>query len=282
MRRHTRQLAINANLGKGVPCVKQLRFLDPLVNLVYPPRCPLCGAGIEAQSGLCAACWSDLTIPGEPCCTTCQRPFRDGNTREKVICAPCLQTPPRHAGISAGTLYTDASRKLALAFKHGGKIAYAPMMARLIVARLPETIEQPIIVPVPLHRWRLWKRGYNQAALLARQVGKLTGHECKIDALIRTRPTPSLGGLGKKDRAKALRGAISVSPSSRAVVKGRHIIVVDDVLTSGATSDACVRVLLTAGATTVRIACFARVLDDAGAPQRLNETPGVEMTPGAA
>jgi len=234
--------------------------LAPVVDLLFPPRCPLCGEGLSAQVGLCAACWSELAIPGEPACKLCQRPFGESASQAEV-CAPCLAAPPRHDGVAAGTLYNDVSRRLVLAFKHGGRIALAPMLARLIAARLPFVDGDWLVVPVPLHRWRLWRRGFNQAALLAREIARQRGAPLGVDVLYRRKATPVLGGLGRKARARALSGAIALNP--RRGVKGRNIVLVDDVLTSGATSDACVAALKRAGAEKVVIACFARVLDEA-------------------
>ena len=172
-----------------------------------------------------------------------------------------------------------------LTFKHGGKIGLAPMLARLITARMPETAgEAPLLVPVPLHRWRLWKRGYNQAALLARELQKLGKGELLVDGLIRKKSTPSLGGLGRKARERTLRGAIMVNPARRDVLHDRDVVLVDDVLTSGATSDACTGLLLKGGARSVRIACFARVLNESHGLSKAgleNETPEVLETSGA-
>lgn len=219
---------------------------------------------MAAQDGLCATCWSDLAIPGEPGCALCQRPLASENAGAATICAPCLAAPPRHDGIAAATLYNDASRKLILSFKHGGKIALAPMMARLIAARLPQTVGPDwLIVPVPLHRWRLWRRGFNQSALLTREIARLRAASPCVDALFRRKATPSLGGLGRKARQRALSGAIAVAPRWQGRLKDAHVLLVDDVLTSGATSDACVAALKRAGAAKVVIACFARVVDEA-------------------
>lgn len=256
----------------------------PLVDLIYPPRCPLCGTAIGAQSGLCGACWSELRIPGEPWCARCQRPFGASGAQSGAICAPCLADPPRHDGIAAGTLYGDGSRKLVLAFKHGRRIAMAPMLARLIAARLPAPENgnwgEWLVIPVPLHRWRLWSRGFNQAALLAREVARLTGSRLVVEGLVRRKRTPMLGGLGRKARARALAGALAVNPKLAATLKGAKVILVDDVLTSGATSGACVRALKRAGAAKVIVACFARVLDEVDGVSAENETPGA-LTPGA-
>ncbi|SFG04647.1 comF family protein [Novosphingobium sp. CF614] len=236
--------------------------LSPIVDLVFPPRCPLCGAGIGAQTGLCAACWSELAIPGEPACVACGRPFGEG-VPEGATCAPCLGDPPRHDGIAAATLYNDISRRLVLSLKHGNRISLAPMMAELIAAKLEFVEAGWLVVPVPLHRWRLWKRGYNQAAVLGREIARRTGGGLVVDALERRKATPSLGGLGRKARKRVLSGAIAVRPRRAEMLKGARIVLVDDVLTSGATSDACVSALKRAGAERVVVACFARVLDEA-------------------
>lgn len=257
--------------------------LRPLVNLVYPPRCPLCGTEIAAQGGLCADCWAELEIPGEPSCESCQRPMGGGAAARSGQCHGCLAEPPLHSGIVAASLYNDASRALMLAFKHGGKIALAPLLARLIAARLPDAVgEVPLLVPVPLNRWRIWQRGYNQSALLARELERLGKGELIVDALVRRKRTPSLGGLGREEREGALAGAISLGRGARRRIGGRHVLLVDDVLTSGATSEACTAQLLDAGAASVRIACFARVVDGSGmggqarrARGRKTETPEV-------
>ena len=243
--------------------MKLAEAFAPLVDLVYPPRCPACGEAIATQEGLCAGCWADLAFPGEPACVRCQRPFGSAVVAEGAICAPCLADPPRHDGIAAGTLYNDASRKLVLAFKRGRRIALAPMLARIAAARLPELEGEWLVVPVPLHPWRLWRRGFNQSGLLAREIARLRGQEVLVDGLVRRKPTPTLGGLGRAARARALSGAIAVNPRRARRLAGANVVLVDDVMTSGATSDACVRALKRAGAGRVVIACFARVLDEA-------------------
>lgn len=246
----------------------------PLVDLVYPPRCPLCGVGTGRQGGLCSDCWSELEIPGEPSCATCSRPMPSMALGDEAICAPCLKDPPIHAGIHAATLYNEPSRKLILAFKHGGKIGLAPYLARIMASRIgsePAGEALALLVPVPLHRWRLWRRGYNQAALLASELAKLGKGTLCVDGLLRTKQTPSLGGLGRRERHRVLKGAITINPRRRPCLQGTRVILVDDVLTSGATSEICVSALLKAGAHSVRIACFARVLDEVRGPK--SETP---------
>jgi len=244
--------------------------LAPLVDLIYPPRCPACGEGLAAQEGLCSACWGELVFPPEPACPGCMRALPSVGSDEALeatelagsLCGACRADPPPHDGAFAGTLYTAASRKLVLALKHGGKIALAPMLARMIAARLPELEGDWLLVPVPLHRMRLWKRGYNQSALLARELARLRGKTLLVDGLVRPKATSPLGELGKAERARMLESAIAVNPRRAGQIAGAQVVLVDDVLTSGATTNVCVQVLRQAGAQRVLVACFARVLDE--------------------
>lgn len=236
--------------------------LAPIVDLVFPPRCPLCGAALASQGGLCGDCWGELVIPGEPCCTSCQRPFGEGAS-DGMVCAPCLANPPLHDGVAAATLYSEGSRRLVLAFKHGRRIALAPLLARLIAAKLPMVGPDWMIVPVPLHRWRLWRRGFNQSALLAGEIAAATGATLVVDGLLRRKATPMLGGLGRAARMRVLSGAIAANPLRIGRICGKSVLLVDDVVTSGSTTEACVKAIKRAGAERVVIGCFARVLDEA-------------------
>lgn len=164
--------------------------------------------------------------------------------------------------VLAATSYNETSRKLVLAYKHGGRIALSQLLARLMAARLPDvrrSTAPPLLVPVPLHRWRLWQRGFNQAALLASELAKLGKGEALVDGLVRRKRTPSLGGLGREARDRALSGAIAVNSRRAAMLEGRDIILIDDVFTSGATSRACISAIRQARPASIAIACFAQV-----------------------
>ena len=245
----------------GVSLSAQLsRTFAPLVNLVYPPRCPACGEGTASQTGLCLTCWSSLEIPAEPSCVLCQYPLDVEEADANPICLVCATEPPVHSGIAAGTVYNDTSRRLILAFKHGRRIALSRLLSGFIAARLPGETADHLIVPVPLHRLRLWQRGFNQAALLARDLERLGKGRLVVDGLVRATYTRPLGNLGQQERKRILAGSITVNPRRVEGLKGAKIILVDDVLTSGATTNACAQALKDAGAAEVIIACAARKL----------------------
>jgi ComF family protein len=229
-----------------------------LVALALPPRCPGCGEVVEADHRFCAVCWSQLTLIAPPWCAVCNLPF-EFDRGPDAMCVACLATPPAHDGVRAAVAYGPAARTLALKLKYGGRTAYAATAARLMVRLMPEDAE--LLVPVPLHRWRIWGRGFNQAALIARELSRLSGVPAELDLLRRVKATPVLRGLGGRGRAKAVAGAFAMAPGGRERVKGRAVVLVDDVHTSGATADACVRVLKRAGAARVMLLCWARVLD---------------------
>lgn len=239
--------------------------LAPVIDFVFPPRCPGCGDPVLADphgdDALCAACFGRLELPGEPSCAACQRPFGADHFAAEACCAKCLAEPPPHDGIVAATIYGEVSRQMVLDLKHAGRIALAGPMGRRIAARIGERAgPDPLVVPVPLHRWRMWRRGYNQSAMIARSIARAKGWTLIPDALVRSRATRSLGGLNPDQRKAELRGAIAVSARMQPRVAGRDVVLVDDVLTSGATSEACVHALKRAGAARVVIACYARVI----------------------
>ncbi|MBD8550123.1 ComF family protein [Sphingomonas sp. CFBP 8764] len=172
----------------------------------------------------------------------------------------CLTQPPRHAGVRAAVAYGPVARGLALRLKYGGRTAFAATMARAMHRLMPE--QAALIVPVPLHRWRLWSRGFNQAALIATTLANLSTVPADLNVLVRTRQTTVLRGLGRRQRGRAVAGAFAVAAGGRDRLRGRAVVLIDDIYASGATSAACTGALLAAGAESVTILCWARVLDD--------------------
>ena len=231
--------------------------LATLLALALPPRCPGCGGIVEADHRFCGGCWRSLRFVAPPWCAGCRHPF-DHPRGDGARCASCLATPPRHAGVFAAVVYDDVSRRLALRLKHGRQIALAETAGRLMARHVPADTD--LLVPVPLHRGRLWSRGFNQSALLAGTIARCTGVPHRADALVRHRATPLLRGLGARERAAAVRAAFRVRAGP--ALTGRRVVLVDDVYTSGATADACASALLRAGARSVAILVWARVLGD--------------------
>lgn len=237
------------------------RAMGRAAALALPPRCPGCGMPVAADHRFCAACWSALRLIAPPWCAACNLPFAH-DRGVGARCGACLADPPRHAGVRAAVAYGSVARRLALKLKYGGRIGVAVTMAERIAPLVPSGID--LLVPVPLHRWRLWSRGYNQAALIAAALGARTGIDHDPLVLSRHRRTAVLQGLGNRGRHRAVAGAFSVADP--ACIRGRAIGLVDDVYTSGATTAACTRTLLAAGAASVTILCWARVIpgeDDA-------------------
>jgi ComF family protein len=176
-----------------------------------------------------------------------------------VQCGACLAEPPGFERLRAAVAYGEISRKVALKLKYGGRPGVAETMARFMARHLAAG-EGTIVAPVPLHRWRIWRRGYNQSALIATALARNAGLETRLDLIRRVKRTPPLRGMGPRERRDAVRGAFRVEPRHRDMVKGRTVLLVDDVYTSGATANACAGALRRAGAARIEVLCWARVV----------------------
>jgi ComF family protein len=246
----------------AVPSVVRTVVFD-VVNFALPPRCPACGIITPEPHRFCFACWQALTFLGDPCCARCGLPFPYGDSTGE--CGRCLAEPPPFDRLRAAVAYGDVARTVVLKLKYSGRPGLAETLARFMLRHLPEEGDgepKPLLVPVPLHRWRIWKRGYNQAALIASALSRRARIEAAPDILRRTRATPPLKGLGRRERALTVRGAFKVTEEGRKRLAGRPVILVDDVFTSGATAGACAKALRRAGASSVSVLCWARVLQE--------------------
>lgn len=227
-----------------------------VIDFALPPRCPGCGAIVDEDHRFCLGCWQQLQFLGEPCCSRCGLPFEYDAGGE---CGGCLAHPPRFDRLRGAVAYGDVARRVALKLKYGRRPGVATTLARFMARHLEAADGNPILVPVPLHRWRIWRRGYNQSGLIASALAAQTGLVSQPHLLERIKATPPLKGLGRRQRANAVRGAFRVPVARRSGVAGRHIILVDDVATSGATANACAKALKRAGAERVSVLCWARV-----------------------
>jgi ComF family protein len=233
------------------------------VDFVLPPRCLACGALIGGPRGLCATCWAGLNFIEGAFCARCGFPFSFGMTAG-ALCGACAAAPPAYRRARAALVYDDGSRGLILAFKHGDKLHGAGLFAAWMARAGAELLEgADLVVPVPLHWSRLFRRRYTPAALLATGVGRQGGLPVAPDLLTRRRRTPSQGGLNHNARHANVRGAFQVRPRDRATLRGARVLLVDDVMTTGATVEACARTLSRAGAAAVDVLCLARVAREA-------------------
>lgn len=235
------------------------------LDVLLPPLCFGCGAAVEGRAALCPACWRKTRFLAAPVCESCGLPF-EADPGPGAVCGECARAAPPFARARAAFVYDEASRGLILAFKHGDRTDAAPAFALWLMRAGADLLAggqlpgAQLIVPVPLHWTRLFARRFNQAALLAHEVGRLAGVPVSTAALVRRRRTPSQGKLGRSARQRNLAGAFAVPPARRGALTGKRVLLVDDVLTTGATANACARVLLAAGAAAVDVLTLARVV----------------------
>lgn len=250
-------------------------YLKALIDAILPPRCAFTGNLVDSQGMIAAEAWGTLSFISQPNCHNCGVPFdfaphgplsggRDGGidgTEDKMRCAACLADPPEFSRARSAIAYDDASRDFILAFKHGDKTEHVvTMLPWLKTAGADLWADADVVVPVPLHRWRLWQRRYNQAALIGAAVARMMGKDFIVDALERTRATPTQGHLKADERRKNVKSAFSVHPKRQEVIRGKTILLVDDVYTTGSTVRECARVLLAAGVKDVFVLTLARVV----------------------
>ena len=226
-----------------------------ILDFALPPRCAGCAEIVADVDGFCPECWSQIEWLGNSGCERCGLPL-EGTEAEQ--CARCLADPPPLERMRAAVAYGDLPRSIALRLKYGRKVALARTMARFMAPLASEDGADRLIVPVPLHRWRLWSRGFNQSGLVANELGRRWRVPVEHRLLRRVKATTPLKGLNHQQRRKAVAGAFKVDPAVR--LGGRTVVLIDDVLTSGSTAEGCARALRKAGAGRVELVSWARVV----------------------
>ncbi len=240
-----------------------MRGIQTALKAVYPARCLTCGSVVDSDFGLCGTCWRDTAFIGGTVCDGCGVPLPGDAQGDDLHCDECLRSPRPWSRGRAAMLYKDTGRKLVLALKHGDRQEIAHP-ASLWMAEAVRDIVDPdtIIVPIPLHWMRMVSRRYNQSALLARALGKQLKLETCLDLLLRPKRTQSLDGKTREDRFSLLQDAITVNPKHADLIAGRPVLLVDDVMTSGATLEAATRVMQQADVGKVQTVVLARVAKD--------------------
>ena len=230
-----------------------------VIDLIYPPRCLACPEPTGAPHGLCPACWRDTFFIAGAACGKCGAPLM-GATAASDVCEGCRRHPPAWDRGAAATVYDGAARRVVLALKHGDRLdMVVPLAGWLEGAGRALIAEADVIAPTPLHWRRLVKRRYNQSAELAKRLGRQSGKPVAVDLLTRTRATIPQEGMNRAARAANQAGAFALTPGRRNRVAGRKVLLVDDVLTSGATLSACADCLRAAGAARIDVLALARV-----------------------
>lgn len=234
--------------------------LRAVVAFALPPRCPGCGTVVGEDHSFCLDCWRNLNFLGGPACAQCGQPVELAY-HEDARCGACMADPPPFDQARAAVAYGPIARALALKLKYGRRPGIALTMARPMLRVGSTMLAGALVAPVPLHRWRIWSRGYNQAALIARALAATEG-ELALDLVERHQRTPPLRGLGRLARERTVAGAFRLNPAWKDKVRGRRVVLIDDVYTTGATAKGCARILKRAGATQVSLLCWARVVRD--------------------
>jgi len=230
-------------------------------DVLLPPRCAGCGIAVDADDVMCSRCWPDLRMIARPMCSICGVPF--AHDQLSVVCAACAGEAPPFARARSAVVYDDASRGLVIAFKHSDRTEIAGLFVRWLMIAGENLIDDAdLIVPVPLHPRRLFRRRYNQAAILAEGLAKRSGKPVLLDALQRIKPSPPPGRASPAERRRAVSGAFRVPDDRRDAIRGKRVLLVDDVMTTGATAHAATKQLRRAGASAVDVLTVARAIRD--------------------
>ncbi|HWB47559.1 MAG TPA: ComF family protein [Stellaceae bacterium] len=234
------------------------RLSRAVVDGVLPPRCLACGATVDEVDALCGSCWASMTFFAPPWCAVCGLPFPHP-MGEGAVCGDCARRAPSWDRGRSVLRYDKHSRHLVLKLKHGDQTHLAGAFGRWMQRAGGEVLgKADLLMPVPLHWTRLFTRRFNQSALLAQAIHAAGGPPVAADWLVRRRRTPSQGTMGPLARARNVRGAFALRPGRS--VGGRRVVLIDDVLTTGATAEECARVLRRAGAASIGVLVLARAV----------------------
>ncbi|MFQ5972627.1 MAG: ComF family protein [Alphaproteobacteria bacterium] len=257
-RRHPAAQILRVHLAGIV--TRALSAAHHALNVVLPPQCLACSVPVETSGSMCGDCWREIDFIAPPLCVTCGLPF-EYDHGASALCGACTRERPPFGHARAAMRYGDVSARLIIGFKHGDRTHGAPAFARLMARAGSDLLPQTdLIVPVPLHRWRLAARKYNQAAMLAQALARLCDVPAAVDHLVRIRRTSSQGRMSASARRRNVRGAFAVRADATSRIEGRRLLLVDDVYTTGATVTECSRALLEAGAEAVDVLTLARTV----------------------
>ena len=241
-----------------------MRALQTALRVIYPPRCTLCGDQVESDFALCGACWRDTPFITGLVCDLCGTPLLGESSENHAICDDCMRSARPWSTGRAALKYSDNGRALVLALKHGDRHEIVRPAARWLAdAAQPILTSDMLVTPIPLHWFRLLRRRYNQSALISQELARLIEHEYCPDLLLRQRYTKTLGGLTHEERFTMLESAIVSNPRHHRRIVDRDILLVDDVMASGATFSAATLACYDAGAARVFILALARATKDA-------------------
>ena len=230
-----------------------------LTSLLYPPQCIACGAAASEDHGVCAPCWRSIRFISRPYCERLGTPFAV-DIGGPLVSPAAIADPPVFRCARAVAAHEGAARELVHKMKFGDREDLAKAMGGMMAAAGAEILRTAeLLIPVPLHWTRLWQRRFNQSAALSRAVSAIAGVATDTDTLKRVKRTRTQVGLTKAERRANLQGAFRIDPSNRSAVAGRAVVLIDDVLTSSATANACARILLRAGTRQVDVLTFAMV-----------------------
>ncbi len=229
-----------------------------VLDFLLPPRCPSCGTRIADDGHLCGTCWGEMAMITAPMCGLCGLPFAAGDL-DGAECGACMREPPEFDWARAAVVYDDRAKSLILGLKYGGIGSGVPALGRMMAGSIAREAKPDLIIPVPLHSRRLLMRRFNQSQLLAKTLATNLSLPLEAFALERRKATPSQGTLNRKSRKRNVAGAFRVTADGKQAIAGKSVLLVDDVLTTGATASACAKALKRSGASHVGLVVFARV-----------------------